>query len=54
MSSVYIDAKINSFVTRKLATMGEGVSNKALGSTQTSGIYYETLKLTKVRAKKVQ
>lgn len=52
MSSVYIDAKINSFVTRKLATMGEGVSNAAHESTRTLGIYYETIKLSKTRAKR--
>lgn len=52
MSNVYIDAKINSFVTRKLATMGDSVSNVAQESTQTSGIYYETIKRPKTAVKR--
>jgi len=52
MSNVYIDAKINSFVTRKLATMGDGLSNMAQESTQTSGIYYEIIKRTKSTVKR--
>lgn len=52
MSSVYIDAKINSFVTRKLATMGEGVSNVAQDAVKSSGIYYEVIKPIKTKVKR--
>lgn len=46
-SSVQIDAKINSFITRKLATMGESIPEVVPETDHMLGIYYEKTKPAK-------
>lgn len=48
-NSVYIDAKINSFIARKLATLGDNILNVSPVSGRTQGMYYETIKRAKVQ-----
>jgi hypothetical protein len=49
----YIDAKISNFIHRKLATLGDAVSDTSHhNATVTTGIYYEPLALAQRHPRK--